>query len=179
MSNPNLKPATLLKTPVYTSYQEYKPTADDQRQPTTPDIEGPFYKANAPLIKDNKLTDNPGMALHGKIVDINGKLISGVTLDWWQADQNGVYDNQDFKLRGKQQVDGVYYLATIHPGNYAIDANDIRCAHFHVKVTAKGYKSLTTQLYFLDDKYDKTDHWFNPSRCIEHDGSFDFVLAEE
>lgn len=162
---------------MYKAYQEFK----SKLQPTPSDIEGPFYKENAPF--NNELHDFPSLFLTGKVLDIDGKLLLDAILDVWQADENGVYDNVGFNLRGKVKVDGngEYKLTTIIPGDYQINDNppDFRCAHIHFKVSAKGYKLLTTQLYFPDDKYNATDHWFDPRRVIQHpNGVFDFVLEK-
>jgi len=163
---------------VYKEYQTMKLGAK-KRSPTSPDIEGPFYKADAPVITTNKLVDNPTLALHGRIIDVDGNPIVGAVLDWWQANADGEYDNVGFKLRGKQLLNGAaYYLATVRPGNYAISDKEYRCAHIHVKVNAPGCKPLTTQLYFADDRYDKTDHWFDASRCLSPNGEFDFVMEK-
>jgi protocatechuate 3,4-dioxygenase beta subunit len=133
----------------------------------------------------------------GVVKDTAGTPLEGV-LDIWQADEKGVYDNDGFKLRGKIIVDdtavrhprlrselqvpsGAYSFQTIMPGDYQIADNppDFRCAHIHVKVTAEGYKPLTTQLYFPDDQYNATDHWFDRRRVIQHPiGTFDFVLEK-
>ncbi len=73
-----------------------------------------------------------------------------------------------------------YSFSTVRPGDYQIADSppDFRCAHIHVKLSADGFKPLTTQLYFADDPYDKTDHWFDAKRVIAADGRFDFVLEK-
>ena len=103
-------------------------------------------------------------------------------LDFWQADAKGEYDETGFEFRGKVQAgaDGAYKLETIEPGDYAIGPNEYRCAHIHIKVSAPGFKLLTTQLYFNGDQYNATDHWFNSAMVIGNpDGHFDFVLERD
>lgn len=163
-------------------YQKYK----DQLSPTSGDIEGPFYKAGAPFRQ--KLVDAPSLVIAGSVMDTEGKPIIGAVLDFWQANEKGDYDLDGFDFRGKQKVTqeptvvlpaGRYELLTVRPGDYQIGEHEFRCAHLHVKVTAPGFVPLTTQLYFPDDKYNFTDHWFNKDRVIDATNSFDFVLARE
>lgn len=172
---------------IHTGYQRFK-----HRLPPTPsDIEGPFYKIGAPLLFDGVLCSPASLRLTGRVMDTDGNLLAGAILDVWQADGKGVYDNDGYFLRGKIITPnddptlymgvGTYALETIMPRDYQIADNppDFRCAHIHFKVTAAvvGFKPLTTQLYFLDDKYNATDHWFDQRRVIQHPvGTFDFVL---
>lgn len=178
--------------PTHAGYQQYKDEPRAQTAPssgkltpTTADIEGPFYKADSP--HRSVLCDRPTLHLSGHVLDINGNAIRDILLDFWQANEAGEYDQNGFAFRGKQVADphGHYRLATIRPGDYKIadDPPDFRCAHIHVKVTANGFKPLTTQLYFPDDDHNATDHWFDASRVIQFggtrvpgEGRFDFVL---
>jgi protocatechuate 3,4-dioxygenase beta subunit len=175
----------------YGEYQRYrdKVTASAMRKlaPTTADIEGPFYLAGAPRIESGVLAEGGNLIVSGFVRNQDGDALDAV-LDVWQADAHGVYDEKGFHLRGKIRClsDTGYGFRTIRPGDYKIadDPPDFRCAHIHVKVTADGFKPLTTQLYFADDKYDETDHWFSPDRVIDFgrtrvpgQGRFDFVLV--
>lgn len=161
-------------------YSEYK--AFQKLTPTGADIEGPFFKPNSPLL--NKLVDPSSLTVIGTVKDTDGNLLPYVKLDFWQADVDGVYDNDGFHLRGYQltEQDGKYSLNTVRPGHYPIGPNEYRCSHIHVKLSADGYKPLTTQLYFTDDGYDAQDHWFDAKRCFIPDlngnNVFDFVLEK-
>jgi protocatechuate 3,4-dioxygenase beta subunit len=174
---------------MYEAYQKFK----THLLPTPTDIEGPLYKTGAPEIWEGILAtpdqfNRQILYIAGKVQDTNGTPIVGAILDVWQADSHGVYDNDTYKLRGKIKAgaDGAYKLETIMPGDYQIADNppDFRCAHIHFKVSAPGYKLLTTQLYFKDTPYDDTDHWFDLRRCIQFsgndkvNGTFDFVLEK-
>jgi protocatechuate 3,4-dioxygenase beta subunit len=46
--------------------------------------------------------------------------LAGARVDFWQADGNGVYDNDGYRLRGYQVTDGRgrYRLETVVPGRY-------------------------------------------------------------
>jgi len=167
-------------------YQQFKPAG---LPPTPADIEGPFYKAGAPESEHHTLVlGEPEHAsgklyLSGRVLATPGFTITGALLDVWQADKNGNYDMISFIFRGKVQTSyvGEYAIETIVPGDYQIADNppDFRCAHIHFKVSADGFKPLTTQLYFKDDKFNATDHWFDPRRTVDHPvGTFDFVLEK-
>ncbi len=155
--------------------------------PTPSDIEGPFYLAGAEEKPDGVIgrpqdyDQRVDLVVQGQVLSTDGTPLVGVILDIWQADPKGVYDEHGFKLRGKVVTDGkgCYKFRTVIPGDYQIAETppEFRCAHIHVKVTADGFKPLTTQLYFPDDKYNTTDRWFDPRRVIQHpDGVFDFIL---
>ncbi len=117
----------------------------------------------------------------------------------WQADERGRYDNDDrnnlpakdeFKLRARIRVNerGEYRFETIRPGQYRISRTQFRPAHIHIKVHGKGYESLTTQLYFEDDKLNETDPWYKKSLVVKYPedkktgklkGIFNFVLPRK
>jgi protocatechuate 3,4-dioxygenase beta subunit len=101
-------------------------------------------------------------------------------LDFWHADDKGVYDNEGFKLRGHQFTDdeGRYALETIVPGLYPG-----RTRHFHLKVQAPHQPVLTTQLYFPDEPANSSDRIFNSALLMQvkdttegKEASFNFVL---
>ncbi len=169
-------------------------TFDGDAQPTPAcdetkeNPEGPFYSAGAPW-RDTLL--DAGMA--GTLLTIRGHIrgvglgcepIQNASLDVWQADSVGRYDRRGFVLRGRiaTKSDGSYELRTIVPGYY-LDGGKYRPSHIHVKVTAPGYITLVTQLYFKDDPYSAADALFLPELeiALQQDalgkvGAFDFVL---
>ncbi len=179
--------------PKHSDYQRFEkvkkataPVEGQKMDPTPPDIEGPFYKADAPF--RDKLVDDPNLSVEGIVYNTEGKKLHNAVVDYWQADANGSYDLVGFNFRGKVKANkhAHYKFETIIPGDYDIseptdpEPHDFRCAHIHVKVSAPGHKTLTTQLYFPDDKYNKTDHWFDTRRVINPPtGVFDFVLEKE
>lgn len=151
--------------------------------PTGSDILGPFYRPGSPW--RTRLTDKPTLFLTGTVKDTEGKPLDCL-LDFWQADENGVYDESGPGFRGIQEVkNGKYLLETVKPGYYDISdpasplPHDFRCSHIHAKIWIDGVDVLTTQLYFADSLYDDTDHWFSKDRCVTGQGwaIFDFVLA--
>jgi protocatechuate 3,4-dioxygenase beta subunit len=115
--------------------------------PTPSDIEGPFYKPGAPL-RANLLEAGSGgekMVLTGTVRSPDCKPVANASLDFWQADEKGEYDNAGYRYRGIVTTDalGRYRLETVLPPPYAG-----RPRHLHVKVQRIGGRALTTQLYF-------------------------------
>lgn len=155
---------------------------------TADNIEGPFYKRGAPsrgvLVAAGD--DGERLALAGRIRSTSCAPIAGAVMDVWHADARGGYDLEGFKFRGTMTADahGRWQLRTIVPGRY-LNGRRYRPAHIHVKVRARGYRPLTTQLYFEGDPYNEGDPFLEPSLVMAHAkerdvrrARFDFVLAE-
>jgi len=114
---------------------------------TPEDMEGPFYKAGAPvrasLVDPNSKAEK--LVLSG-VVSLTGcKPLANVALDFWHADDTGAYDHGGYRYRGVVRTDtqGRYRLETNLPPPYSG-----RPRHIHVKLQRPGGKTLTTQLYF-------------------------------
>lgn len=139
------------------------------------------------------LTDDgtPGtrLVVRGRVTDPGCAPIGRATLDVWQADREGRYDNDGHAgdklvLRGKLATkdDGTFEFRTIVPGRY-LNGRQYRPAHVHVKVSAPGFAPLTTQLYFDGDPYNKVDPFIKSPLVMRlgDDGNaksarFDFAL---
>ncbi|MFE9039764.1 carbohydrate-binding protein [Streptomyces sp. NPDC012421] len=156
------------------------PTCDDGDDPTPPQMEGPYFKPNSPL--RSSMPDGPGtrLTVSGYVFGRACRPISGVLLDFWQADVNGAYDNTGYRFRGHQftGADGSFRLTTIVPGLYPG-----RTRHLHVKAQAPGRPVLTTQLYFPNEPRNNTDALFDPRLLMTvrdaggaREAAFDFVL---
>jgi catechol 1,2-dioxygenase len=158
---------------------------DKKLVPTESNIEGPYYRKDAPF--RNKLaTGLKGEALKisGKVLGPDGAPLREALVDVWQADKEGAYDNTSdaFVLRGriKTDKDGLYTYETIIPGQYDLGEAK-RPAHIHYKVSAAGHALLTTQLYFKGDPWISKDPFVRKSLIIEvadKAGTFDIVLAK-
>ncbi|MFG2897277.1 carbohydrate-binding protein [Streptomyces zaomyceticus] len=158
------------------------PECDDGDDPTPPQTEGPYFKPNSPLRTSLLEAGTAGVRLtvSGYVFGLACRPISGVLLDFWQADTNGAYDNSGFRFRGHQFTDaqGAFKLTTIVPGLYPG-----RTRHIHVKLQAPGRPVLTTQLYFPNEPRNNTDSIFDPRLLMTvrdaggaREAAFDFVL---
>ncbi|MEU3604941.1 carbohydrate-binding protein [Streptomyces sp. NPDC035033] len=156
------------------------PECDDGDDLTVPQMEGPYFKPNSPL--RSAMKDGPGtpLTVSGYVFGRACRPVSGVLLDFWQADTNGAYDNTGFRFRGHQftGADGSFELTTIVPGLYPG-----RTRHLHVKVQAPGRPILTTQLYFPNEPRNNTDSIFDPRLLMTvrdaggaREAAFDFVI---
>jgi protocatechuate 3,4-dioxygenase, beta subunit len=149
------------------------PNALAQKPPlaSTPrDTEGPFYpvewsgEIDGDLIVVNGKRYDAGtsLLLLGRVLDVNGEPISDARVEIWQVDATGRYrhprDDGDAPLkRGFQgfgrvtsDAKGAYRFRTIKPVNYGG-----RPAHIHFRVAAKGYRELTTQMYFAGENEER------------------------
>lgn len=164
---------------------------------TEANIEGPYYRPGAPRLADLRAgAQGVPLVLSGRVLSADCRsALAGATVDVWHADAAGHYDNDGsgamdprrFHFRGVVIADarGEYRLTTIIPGRY-LNGRQYRPAHIHVKLSAPGHTSLTTQLYFPDDPFNAVDPFLRESLVIDlegdaHDkrGAFDFVLAPE
>ena len=152
-------------------------------QSTPAQTEGPYFKPGSPartsLIESGM--SGTRLVLSGRVLTLACAPVAGATLDFWQADAGGTYDNSGYRLRGHQLTDaaGRYYLETILPGEYPG-----RTEHIHVKVRAPGKAVLTTQLYFPDVARNQQDSIFDPRLLVTMQNTatgkaatFDFVTG--
>jgi protocatechuate 3,4-dioxygenase beta subunit len=157
-------------------------------RPTQPDQLGPFY------VPDQPFQDDLCPSATGERLTISGRVLGmpdcrplpGALVEVWQTDAKGEYTlvtgaKPDpgclLRARLKSDGEGRYSFRTITPGVYPG-----RPAHIHYRVSAPGYRTLVTQLYFKNDP-----HLRRPtSLAIDlargaggHSGIFDLVLAAE
>jgi len=158
------------------------PDCDSDDEPTPAETQGPFYKPRSP--KRTSLLE-PGIGgtrivVSGRVFSRRCRPLAGTLLDFWHADDQGVYDNVGFRLRGHQFTDaaGRYQLETIVPGLYPG-----RTRHIHVKVQAPRSRVLTTQLYFPGEPRNRGDGLFQSdllvalrSETVAKQARFNFVL---
>ena len=169
-----------------TSAEASAPAADSvcnsPAQPTHAMTEGPYFKVGSPERSSLLQTGITGtrLTLSGFVWTTGCKPIAGAELDFWQANENGQYDNSGYTLRGHQFTDstGRYRLITIIPGLYPG-----RTEHIHVKVQAPGGPILTSQLFFPGVANNKTDSIFDPALVIsmtvsgsEASATYNFVV---
>ena len=159
------------------------PACDDGHATTPEQTEGPYYTPKTPR-RTNLVEAGIGgerLLLAGRVLDTRCRPASGALLDFWQADAEGAYDNEGFRLRGHQFADsrGRFRLSTVVPGIYAG-----RTRHIHVKVQRKGGGVLTTQLYFPGESDNDRDPLFDDALLMAvrraapgRRAGFTFVLA--
>ncbi|MEU2364043.1 carbohydrate-binding protein [Streptomyces noursei] len=158
------------------------PACDDGDGPTHDQIEGPYFKPDSPLRTNLVDAGMPGtpLTVSGYVFGRHCAPLSGVLLDFWQADDAGSYDMAGYTLRGHQFTDarGAFALTTIVPGLYPG-----RTRHLHVKAQAPGEPVLTSQLYFPGEPRNATDALFDAALLMNvrgagsgKEGTFDFVL---
>jgi protocatechuate 3,4-dioxygenase beta subunit len=179
--------ATAPLTPTTEATADVGQPAPGQATPTGPtpgQTEGPYFKAGSPERESLLEARNTGdrLELTGMVVEESGRPIPRARIEFWQADENGAYDNAGYGFRGHQFTDanGSYWLETVVPGAYSG-----RTRHIHVKVIAPDGRQLTTQLYFPDDPGNQRDRIFDPRLVLSRvtragevtSATFDFVLA--
>lgn len=152
-------------------------SAEDACSATQPNPLGPFYRDGAPLQMDiAQDVEGTSVVVRGTVIDDVCCPIAGALLDIWQADPDGHYDNDGsspppppdvFRLRGRVETDGrgAYEFHTVLPGHY-LNGAQFRPAHIHVQVSAPGFATVTTQLYFPGDPYNDADGFFDASLLV-------------
>ena len=160
------------------------PTCDDDDEPTPEQTEGPYFTPSSPEKTDLAAdVGNRGtkLVLTGAVLSTTCKPVGRALVDFWQADDDGNYDNEGYTLRGHQFTDdrGRYTLTTVVPGLYPG-----RTRHIHVKVQAPDSPVLTTQLYFPGETQNLSDGIYRQECEIATQdvadgktGRFDFVIA--
>jgi catechol 1,2-dioxygenase len=155
--------------------------------PTEDNIEGPYYRKDAPFRGQlaEGIKGDP-LSISGRVYSADGRQLTGadVLLDVWHASALGEYDNDSdkFLFRGRMRPGrcGRYRVATVMPGQYDLGEAK-RPAHIHFKISAPGHRPLTTQLYFKGDPWLERDPFVRKSLIIDLQksvGAFDIVLAK-
>ncbi|MEQ8306130.1 MAG: intradiol ring-cleavage dioxygenase [Hoeflea sp.] len=146
---------------------------------------GPFHVANAPVraMGDNISLDGKGESclFEGRIVDLDGKSVSGAKLDVWCDNSDGYYDVQQPDIQPKWNNrgvfitgdDGRYAFRGIRPVSYpipddgpvgqmlaALGRHPNRPAHMHFIVSADGYETVVTHTFVADDPWLTSDAVF-------------------
>jgi protocatechuate 3,4-dioxygenase beta subunit len=159
------------------------PACDDGDELTQSQTEGPFYSPDTPRRRNllENGVEGQRLALTGLVVDTRCWPIPRAVLDFWQADANGDYDTEGYRLRGHQFTDrrGRYGLETIVPALYSG-----RTRHIHVKAQRPGGDVLTTQLYFPGEPSNRADPIFDAALLMDvrragaaRRARFNFVLV--
>lgn len=135
-------------------------------------VRGPFYRADAPRLPldANISLDGvgPALAVTGHVRDLDGHPVAGATVETWQANSEGFYENQqpdqqpEFNLRGIFTTDetGRFRYRTVKPGGYTVPCDGPvgqmlgslgfplrRPAHLHFLIKADGFETISTHVY--------------------------------
>ncbi len=152
--------------------------AQQKQALTEEQVLGPFYPMHKPLDRDADLTQLRGrrgtakgqiIHLMGRVVNPQGKPLSGIQLEIWQANTHGRYahinDTNDapldpnFQGYGIQVSDakGLFRFKTIKPSAYATGIEDwSRPPHIHFSVKGR-HEALVTQMYFPGEELNAKD----------------------
>ena len=146
-------------------------------QPTPRQPAGPFYPLELPLDDDADLTVVAGSTgrargqiadLTGRVLDVNGRPLSGLRVEIWQCDASGRYrhpydrggepKDENFQGHGHALTDdeGRYRFRTIRPVAYPG-----RTPHIHMAVFSGDAPTFVTQLYVKDEPRNAEDFLFN------------------
>ena len=152
---------------------------------TPTQVEGPFYPPEPHDESDIDLTllgghEEPAAGddifVRGRITDTQGKPLSDVRVDIWQANHWGRYAHPedpntaplDPNFQGigitRTDADGMYGFKTIKPAAYPLSAlgdSGWRARHIHFKLADDAGHRLTTQMYFEGDPLLEDDEPFN------------------
>ncbi|TNC47281.1 6-chlorohydroxyquinol-1,2-dioxygenase [Rubellimicrobium rubrum] len=148
-------------------------------------IQGPFYRSGVPVMAHgtNIAQVAAGVPLDVSVTirDLAGKTVTGALLEVWQANHEGLYENQDpdnqpdLNLRGAFLTgkDGLVHFRTIRPKGYSLPSDGPvgrllsalglpmrRPAHLHFRVTARGFEDLVTHVFDAEDAATGTDALF-------------------
>lgn len=136
--------------------------------------EGPYYPDHLPLDQDNDLihikddktsATGPVASFGGRLLNADGRPMSGATIELWQADNNGCYIHSNGEQRGKERdahfqgygkietnAKGEYRFRTIIPGLYTG-----RTRHWHIRAKQGAKRLLTTQLFIAGEPQNDRD----------------------
>jgi len=105
--------------------------------PTRADSLGPFYEPGAPV----RSRVGRGYVLSGRVLSTGCRPLRGARIEFWLANANGDYDDAHRATMFSTRT-GSYRFESNKPPPYST-----RPAHIHVRVSARGYRTLVTQHY--------------------------------
>lgn len=147
--------------------------------PTPQQTGGPFYptrreEGDADLTLVQGGTGRAAgevIQVHGRVLDETGQPIPEAVVEIWQANTHGRYSHErdagnprplDPNFQGWAQVttgaQGAYSFKTIKPGAYPGNNRGwMRPPHIHFRIACRGYRELTTQMYFAGEALNADD----------------------
>jgi catechol 1,2-dioxygenase len=120
------------------------------------------------------------LVMSGRVTDPEGQPVGDALIEVWQTAPNQLYDVQDrdqpqghLRASFRTDVVGTYRLRTIMPVSYpipddgpagqllaAMGRHPFRPAHIHFMISAPGYRTLITHLFFEGDEFLESDAVF-------------------
>jgi protocatechuate 3,4-dioxygenase beta subunit len=141
-------------------------------------IRGPFFRADTPerAFGASISLDGVGepLIVCCRVQDLDGRPIAGAEVVTWQANAQGLYENQqpdlqpEHNLRGlfRSDAEGSVHYRTVVPSGYSVPDDGPagrllahagyplhRPAHLHFVVRAKGFETITTHIYDGNDPH--------------------------
>lgn len=139
-------------------------------------VRGPFYRPDAPRLPLDASISIDGIGeplwVSCQVRDLDGQPIAGATIETWQANSQGCYENQqpdqqpEFNLRGVFTADaeGSFRYRTVRPAGYTVPCDGPagqllgslgfslrRPAHLHFLIKADGFETISTHIYDSSD----------------------------
>ncbi len=117
--------------------------------PTFVDGGGPYYKPDSPFRQYLAPTENVGQKLivTGKVLKNDCQTpFPGTTLDIWQANESGSYQDEWYRGRVRVLADGNYIFETVIPLGYG-EGTTYRPPHIHFKVFEGAREVITSQMF--------------------------------
>jgi protocatechuate 3,4-dioxygenase beta subunit len=105
--------------------------------PTRADALGPFYEPGAPV----RSRVGTGYVLRGRVLTTGCRPIARARIEFWLVNPRGRYDDAH-RATVIAARDGRYRLESNRPPGY-----QGRPPHIHVRVSARGFRTLVTQHY--------------------------------
>jgi protocatechuate 3,4-dioxygenase beta subunit len=105
--------------------------------PTRADALGPFYEPGAPV----RSKVGSGYVLSGRVLTTACRAIARARIEFWLVNPRGRYDDAH-RATVFARRDGRYRFESNRPPGY-----ESRPPHIHVRVTARGFRTLVTQHY--------------------------------
>lgn len=107
-------------------------------KPTPPDALGPFYEPGAPV----RSTVGRGYVMTGRVLAAGScRPLARARIELWLVNRRGEYDDAH-RATVFTRKNGRYRFQSNRPVAY-----ETRPPHIHVRVTARGFRTLVTQHY--------------------------------
>ena len=146
---------------------------------------GPFYAGHQRELAQGDsilLREEAGepLVMSGRVTDPEGQPVADALIEVWQTAPNQLYDVQDrdqpqghLRASFRTSIAGTYRFRTIMPVSYpipddgpagqllaAMGRHPFRPAHIHFMISAPGYRTLVTHLFFEGDEFLESDAVF-------------------